>query len=137
VTVLEKNASYGALLAYAILTWIFAACVAAQIALAGLATFTDSAYWRSHVQFVHLFEYLPLLTGIIALFGKIRGKLRWWPFGMLILIALQYATAEMALGRTVAALHPVIAALLFLISTNIAVKSTNDVRKNGSIQTRN
>jgi hypothetical protein len=56
---------------------------------------------------------------------------------MLILIALQYATAEMALGRTVAALHPVIAALLFLISTNIAVKSTNDVRKNGSIQTRN
>jgi len=47
---------------------------------------------------------------------------------MLILIALPYLTAEMALGRIAAALHPVIAALLFLLSVNLAMQATNAAR---------
>jgi len=125
----QKYASYTAVWVYLIISWMFAACIAAQIALAGLAIFTDSAYWRGHIQFVHVFEYLPLLAAAIALIGKIRGGLRWWPFGMLVLIAFQYATAEMALGRMAAAFHPLIAALLFLIAVHIAVKATTAVRR--------
>jgi hypothetical protein len=126
---LEKNVSQSALLAYSILSWIFAACVTAQFVLAGLATFSDPAYWRSHVQFVHMFEILPLLAVIIAWIGNIRGGLRWWPVGLLILMVLQYVTGDMVLGPVVAALHPAIAALLFLIAVHVAAKATDKFRR--------
>lgn len=113
---------------YTVLTWIFAACVVIQLLFAGLAMFTDSGFWEYHTNFVHAFEFILLIMAIVAFVGKVRHGLRWWPFGLFALIALQYLTAEMTLGPTAAALHPVIAAILFYGSVHVAIKATRTLR---------
>ena len=107
---------------YAALAWIFVACIAFQVFLAGMAVFVDGRNWVRHVNFVHLFGDLPLLMLLFAWLGKVpRGRgLYLWPVGLFILVGMQYALADA--GRTlVAALHPVNAMLLFWGAVRLAV----------------
>ncbi|MCC3375432.1 DUF6220 domain-containing protein [Cohnella sp. REN36] len=126
----QRNKSHRnyAHLIYSVLAWLFAACIVIQLFFAGLGMFTDSKFWEYHSNFVHFFEFILLLLVIIAFIGKLSHGLRWWPFGLFAMIALQYLTAEMTLGTTAAALHPVIATFLFYGSVNVAVRATRTLK---------
>jgi hypothetical protein len=99
---------------YVAVAALFAACVVVQVFLAGLAIFVGPSAWALHTGFIHYFEYLPILLLAIALIGRMRG-LRWPPLVLLLLIGVQYATAEWAdpSSRAVAAIHPVSAMIIF------------------------
>jgi Family of unknown function (DUF6220) len=103
-----------AVVAYRVMGVAFALAVTVQIFLAGLAVFTDPARWQWHTSFVHAFEGLPLLLLIVALAGRLSARLRWAAGAQLLLIVVQYATAN--IGGAVAAVHPVSAMIIFWLA---------------------
>lgn len=113
---------------------LFVVCVTAQIFIAGLATFTDSSYWHSHIVFVRIFELFPILMLIFAFVGKLPVFLRWMSLLILVMIFAQYFTAHF---EGAGALHPVIAAVLFWISIVVAVHAKRNVfPKNEQVQSK-
>lgn len=109
---------------YVILGMVFAACVMAQMFLAGMAIFGSPVNWQLHTSFIHYFEYLPIIIFVLAFVGRLKGGLRWMPLGLIVLIVVQYATANMAglASGVVAAVHPVTGMGLFVLSMNIVRK---------------
>lgn len=103
---------------------LFVVCVTAQIFIAGLAIFTDSSYWHSHIVFVRIFELFPILMLILAFMGKLPVFLRWMCLLTLVMIFAQYFTAHF---EGAGALHPVIAAVLFWVSIVVAVHAKRNV----------
>ncbi|HEU4324231.1 MAG TPA: DUF6220 domain-containing protein [Roseiflexaceae bacterium] len=99
---------------------VFAACVAAQVFLAGLATFATPVHWAQHRSFVHLFGFVPALMLALSLVGRLPARLRWQSAALWLLIFAQYATANIG-GRAplAAALHPVLALALFWLAAEV------------------
>ncbi len=106
----------GSRVCYALLASAFAACVLVQVFFAGMGAF--GADWSWHTSFVHVLELLPLPMAPVAFAGRLPWSLRLLPLGLLILIGAQYAFANVAVPA--AALHPVNAFLIFLLSLFIA-----------------
>lgn len=96
---------------YALLSSVFVACVLVQVFFAGVGAF--GADWDWHLTFVHLFGALPLLMIPVAFVGRLSWGLRLLPIGLVILIGVQYATANSVVPA--AALHPVNALLIFWV----------------------
>lgn len=97
-----------------------AGCLVVQILPAGLAVFADLRYWAHHVRFVHVLELLALAMALVALAGRLPGRLAWQSAGLFGLIFLMYFTANMrTVAPVVAALHPVLAMLLSLAAAHV------------------
>src|SRR5947199_205240 len=99
--------------AFALLGLFFAICLIVQVFLAGLAVFVNKDDWGPHTSFIHYFEMAPVLMFILSFVGRVPGRIRWNSLGLYIMILLQYVTAKAFSGVWLAALHPVIAVLLF------------------------
>ena len=104
---------------YAVFSSIFVACVLAQVYFAGMGAF--GADWSWHQTFVHFLELLPLLMIPVAFVGRLPWGLRLLPFGLLVLVGVQYAFANSTMPA--AALHPVNALLIFLVSLFVATRA--------------
>lgn len=103
-------------LIFNLLAVAFILCLLVQVLFAGLAIFAGES-WSRHTSFVHMFEFLPLLMFILSFFGRIKGAARWLSLTMMALIFAQYATAEsVADMKYLAAIHPVIALVIFWMS---------------------
>ena len=96
---------------YALLSSAFLACVLVQVFFAGVGAF--GADWDLHLTFVHLFGALPLLMVPVAFVGRLSWGSRLLPFGLVVMIGVQYATANSAVPA--AALHPVNALMIFWV----------------------
>jgi hypothetical protein len=101
---------------FAVFSSVFVACVLAQVFFAGMGAF--GADWSWHQTFVHFLELLILLMVPVALVGRLPWGLRLVPFGLLVLVGAQYAFANSTVPA--AALHPVNALLIFLVSLFVA-----------------
>jgi hypothetical protein len=101
---------------YAVLCSVFVAGVVVQVFFAGMGAF--GADWSWHLTFVHFLEPLPLLMTPVAFAGRLSWRLRLLPLALLFLIGVQYAFANTVVPA--AALHPVNAVLIFLISLFMA-----------------
>ena len=101
---------------YTVLSSVFVTGVVAQVFFAGMGAF--GADWSWHQTFVHLLELLPLLMISVAFVGRLPWGLRLLPFGLLVLVGVQYAFANSTVPA--AALHPVNALLIFLVSLFVA-----------------
>lgn len=110
---------------YAVLSSVFVACVLAQVFFAGMGAF--GADWSWHQTFVHFLELLPLLMIPVAFVGRLPWGLRLLPFGLLVLVGVQYAFANFTVPA--AALHPVNALLIFLLSLFVARRAWADVSR--------
>ncbi|MBD0384416.1 DUF6220 domain-containing protein [Paenibacillus sedimenti] len=99
------------------LSWLLVACMIIQTFIAGMAIFSDAGQWSSHVAFVHLFEFLPILMLIFAFTGRLPRALRWQTSVLFVLIFAQYFTANLP---GAGAFHPVIALVLFWLSFKVA-----------------
>lgn len=119
----KKNVKYFRY-SFIILAWIFAICVISQVFIAGLATFVDPVNWKKHTSFIHIFEWLPIIMFILAIFAKLPKAIRWQSLGMYVLIILQYASAHMGSVGVLAAFHTVIALVLFSSSIAIARRAS-------------
>ncbi len=101
---------------YALLSSVFVACVLVQVFFAGMGAF--GADWAWHLTFAHFLELPPLLMMPLAFVGRLPWGLRLLPLGLVVLIGVQYAIADVTVPT--AALHPVNALLIFWASLFIA-----------------
>jgi Family of unknown function (DUF6220) len=97
---------------YTVLSSIFVACVLLQVFFAGMGAF--GADWSLHLTFAHYLGLPPLLMATTAFAGRMSWGLRLLPLGLLVLIGVQYAFANVAVPA--AALHPVNALLILCLS---------------------
>ncbi len=103
---------------------IFAISVTLQVFLAGLSVFVDPIHWTKHTIFVHFIEFIPILMLIAGFLGRVGRALLWQSFALLALIFVMYFTANFAsVVGEVAALHPVIALVLFWLSLRVSFKA--------------
>jgi hypothetical protein len=99
---------------------VFALCVAAQVFIAGLAVFVTPVHWAQHTAFVHIFEFVPLLMLVVSAAGRLPAHLRWQSAALFALVYAQYFTANIGgLAPLVAALHPVVALVIFWLSLHL------------------
>lgn len=103
---------------FAALAWLLTACIAVQTLLAGAAVFVDPAYWRSHVVFVRILEWRPVLLLILAFPGRFAAAIKWRAAALFGLVILQYMTANIP---GIGLLHPVIALFMFMLAWRTAV----------------
>jgi hypothetical protein len=104
---------------YAVVSSVFVACVLVQVFFAGVGTF--GADWSWHLSFVQFLPLLPLSMILMAFVGRLPWGLRLLPLGLVVLIGAQYAFANTTVPA--AALHPVNAVVIFLISLHVARRS--------------
>jgi hypothetical protein len=97
---------------HAVLSSVFVACVLVQVFFAGMGAF--GADWSWHLTFAHFLGLPPLLMAPMAFVGRLSWRSRLLPFGLLVLIGVQYAFANAA--APAAALHPVNALLILCLS---------------------
>jgi mercuric ion transport protein len=121
--------------ALAITGWLLASGVLVQVFLAGRAVFVGPDWWQRHRDFVHAFEWLSPLAVILAYLGRTSRATKTLSWTTVVLLFLEYATAgwQSSLGRLgLAALHPVIAALLFWTAIEMARRARDDQRRDSS-----
>lgn len=101
-------------MAYRILAWVFLVCIIIQVFLAGLATFGDPSNWQAHSLFVKTFAWVPLVMFLFTFIGGIHGFGRFLSLALFLLVILQFLTVQVfASDLVIAALHPILAVLLF------------------------
>ncbi|MDF2857827.1 MAG: hypothetical protein K0Q87_3678 [Neobacillus sp.] len=109
---------------FALLAILFTFCIVAQVFLAGLAIFVNPLNWMKHTNFIHLFEFIPVIMFILSFVGNMPR----WAIGqsaaLFVIIFVMYFTANITpVLPWAAALHPVIAIGIFWMSIKLGSKS--------------
>lgn len=110
--------------AFMYLAFAFTLCVVIQVFLAGLAVFVSPLNWVRHINFVHVFEFVPLLMLLLSFVGRLPKALRWQSAGLFGGIFFQYFSANIGSKLPwAAALHPVMAMMIFWLAITVARNS--------------
>ncbi|MCC3372061.1 DUF6220 domain-containing protein [Cohnella sp. REN36] len=108
------NVAHRASVFFKWLAWIFAVGILVQVLFAGMALFYDTKHWTDHSSFATYISLVPVLMLVTAFAARLPTKLRAQTgmlIGMIVLIVWS-AMFSSEIGWF-AALHPVIALLLF------------------------
>ncbi len=101
---------------FILLAWLLLLGLFIQVALAGLAIFTDGKLWRLHVDLVYIMEFIPAIMFIFGIIGEIPKLYRALSFVLFFIFNFQYYTTFAWFG----ALHAVFGLLIFMITLYIA-----------------
>lgn len=118
-------------IAFAVLAWLFVATVVIQVFLIGLGLFGDPAFRQTHREFgftwVGLAAVALLIGAIVARPGRrVLGAV----VGLFVLYIIQTSLPGFRdTYPAVAALHPVLAMGIFVMSIQIARLATEGVRQ--------
>jgi hypothetical protein len=113
-----------------VLAWLFVIGILGQVYLVGLSLLGDRPSWQDHINLGHTIGMFALLMIIFAYVGCLpqgMKRLTWLNFGIYFLIAdiVIFMTDS---APKLAALHPVLAVLLFPVAGTLAVRITLLVR---------
>lgn len=101
----------------AVVAGLFVACLFLQIFLAGLGVFDGAARFVTHREFGYAIGWLTLVMLILAIVGRVPGKLIGLTGLMLLLFALQSVFVAVRTDYpVVAALHPLNGVVLLLVA---------------------
>jgi hypothetical protein len=118
--------------------WLFVACAIVQVFLAGLGVFEDPARFVTHREFGYAFGPLVLILLILAIVGRMGGRVIGLSALLLVMFALQSVFVAMRTSQPmVAALHPVNGFLIILVGIMLAregrrVASTTPANRTGA-----
>jgi hypothetical protein len=116
--------------AFVTLAWLFLACVAVQVFLAGLGVFAGSANFATHREFGYLFGWLTVLMVVAAAAGRLGRRWIGWSALLILLFALQSVLVALRGSLPgVAALHPVNALAIFWVAQHVARGALSLVRE--------
>src|SRR5258708_8537199 len=110
---------------YLIVAWLFPVAILVQVFRVGLSLFTTQPYWDAHIGFGHSIVLLPALQVLLAYLGKIPPPakgLTWLSLGLTLIQTEVFAMIRTAVP-TLAALHPVLALVLFALALIIALRA--------------
>lgn len=116
-------------IAYFFLAWLFLGGIIVQVYLVGLSLFvsrsgflTQRAMWEAHIGLGHWIGVLPLLMLVLVFLGRFPPPVKVLTaslFGLYLLQSQVFAIIRQD-APVVAALHPVLALLLFILSLSTA-----------------
>lgn len=115
---------------YLLVAWLFPVAILVQVFLVGLSLFTTQPYWDAHIGLGHSIVLLPALQVLLAYLGKIPPPLKgltWLLLGLTLIQTEVFAMIRTAVP-TLAALHPVLALVLFALALIIAGRTRTVVR---------
>ena len=93
--------------AHPIVAAAFVVCAILQVFLAGLGVFDDPKAFITHRDFGYIFGWLTLAILVLALVGRMPGRITGLSFLLLVLFALQSVLVAVRVALpAVAALHP-------------------------------
>lgn len=110
---------------FAVVAWVFVACVVVQFLLVGLRAFQAPAWSDLHVQFPYLYGWLtPVLVLLAAASGASRRE-RLLSVALLVLFAIQtYLPLFKSTVPLLAALHAVNALVVATVAVSLAVAAS-------------
>lgn len=114
------------------MAWLFVAMIFVQVFHAGMAVLATPGMWGAHVQFGHQMSLPLMLMAVLSLIGLMGARFFFLSLALYGLLALQYATLQLARGMAVpslAALHPVNALVIVLAAVYVA-RSAGHLLKN-------
>jgi len=116
--------------AYAAVAWLFVVGILMQVFLVGLSLLGRRPSWPIHIGLGHTLGVLALLLVVLAYVGALPHpfkRLTWLTVAIYVLLAdVVIFLRDSAL--VVAALHPVLALMLFAIASGLALRATRLVR---------
>jgi hypothetical protein len=115
---------------YWIAAWLFVLGILGQVYLVGLSLLGNRPSWEDHINLGHSIGGFALFMIVFAYLGclpRTMKRLTWLNFGIYFLIADIVIFMTDSAPR-VAALHPVLAILLFPVAATLAVRITMIVR---------
>ena len=106
--------------AFNLVAWLFAACCAIQVYLAGLGVFAGSSNFETHVNFGYMFGLLTLVLIVLAVLSRPGRRFVGAAVLLLVLFALQSVfillwKSSPPVGAA-AALHPLNGFLITLVA---------------------
>jgi hypothetical protein len=124
------NTVYGARIAYLVAAWIFVGLVLVQVFLSGLVVVAGLTTWELHRSLGHQLGLPVLFMIVLAYLGRLprSAKALTW-----LLLSTFIAMAEIVIflrgsAPLLAALHPVLALVLFALGTTLAMQALGFVR---------
>ena len=104
--------------------WLFAACCAIQVYLAGLGVFASGSSFITHRDFGYVFGLLTLALIVLAILGRVGRRVIIASILLLALFALQSVFIVLWKSNPpspgLAALHPLNGFLIFAIAVAVA-----------------
>jgi len=111
----------GARIGFRVGAWIFVACVIVQVFLAGVGVFSNQADFTLHRQWGYTFGWLAIILLVLAIVGRLPRRAVWGSVLLIVLFTMQSVFVAMRESAPlVAALHPVNALAIFLLSIWLA-----------------
>ena len=111
--------------AYAVAAWLFVVGILTQVFLIGLSLLGGQPSWQTHVGLGHGLSILALLMVVLAYAGRLPSPMKpvtWLGFALYVLLA-DVVIFMRELAPLVAALHPVLAVLLFGVTGFLATRA--------------
>lgn len=116
---------------YAAVTWLFVAAILTQVFLIGLTLLAGRPSLQTHIGLGHGLVVAPLLMVVLAYAGRLPRPMKpftWLVLGIYVLLA-DVVIFMRESAPIIAALHPVLAVLLFALVGFLAIRSWRLVRE--------
>ena len=116
-----------------VLAWLFVAAVAVQVFLAGMALFVDGGTWGLHVEVGWIIHLAPVLVLVVVALSRPPRLSLWLALGLAVVTFVQPILATLRADVPLAAaLHPVVALLIFSLALTLALQLTARARADGT-----
>ncbi|MEX0626286.1 MAG: DUF6220 domain-containing protein [Chloroflexota bacterium] len=112
------------------LVWIYLAGILVQVFLAGTGLFGVAMDFEPHIGLGWILHLVPVLLLIAAAIGRVGRKMLWWTTALLLVQFIQPILPSVRADLPwAAALHPVLALIIFWLAFTIGLKAWHLVRE--------
>ena len=122
---MTSNARY----AFLALVWIYLAAIVVQVFLAGIGLFGAGKDFGNHVNLGWILHLVPVPLLLVAWVARVGSRLIWWTVALLVVQGIQPLLPGLRTDLPLAAaLHPVLAMIIFWLALTIGLQAWRLVR---------
>lgn len=120
----------GARYLYLALVWVYLAAILVQVFLAGTALFGTQRDFAAHQNLGWILHLAPVLLLLVAFVARVGATTLWWNAALLVVQGVQPLLPEVRTDLPwAAALHPVLALVIFWLGITIGLRAWQLVRE--------
>ena len=120
----------GARYVYLILIWAYLAAILVQVFLAGIGLFTTNRDFETHRSLGYLLHLVPVLILIVAFVARPGSATLLWTAALVVVQGIQPLLPMLRADYPLAAaLHPVLALVIFWLGLTIGLRAWQLVRQ--------